>query len=83
MKINWLRDLGSPIEPGEIFVRSINGYVRVTQEEIDASKLGENPDVEVSESTSQGDNTRNFILERFIHTQKKDEIWEFIKKKTE
>ena len=81
MKISWVRDLGSPTEPGEFFVKSINGYVRVTQEEIDASKLGENPDVEVSEITSQGHNVRKFILGQFIPKQNKDEIWEFIKNK--
>ena len=82
MKINWERDLGSPSEPGEYFVKSIDGYVRVTREEIDASKLDDNPDVEISEITSQGDNVRKFILGQFVPKQNKDEIWEFIKKKT-
>ena len=82
MKINWERDLRSPAKPGEYFVESIDGYVRVTQEEIDASKQGDNPDVEISEITSQGDEVRKFILGQFIPQQNKDEIWKFIKKKT-
>ena len=82
MKINWERDLGSPAEPGEYFVKSIDGYVRVTRKEIDASKLDDNPDVELSKITSQGDNVRKFILGPFVPKQNKDEIWEFIKKKT-
>lgn len=82
MKINWERDLKSPAEPGEYFVKSINGYVKVTREEIDASKLGDNPDVEISEITSQGDNVRQFILGQFIPKQNKGEIWEFIKNKS-
>ena len=82
MKINWERDLRSPTEPGEYFVESIDGYVRVTQEEIDASKQGDNPDVQISEIISQGDKVRKFILGHFIPQQNKDEIWKFIKKKT-
>ena len=82
MKINWERDLGSPAEPGEYFVKSIDGYVRVTRDEIDASKQGDNPDIEISEITSQGDNVRKFILGQFIPKQNKGEIWKFIKEKT-
>ena len=82
MKINWERDLGSPTAPGEYFVKSIDAYVRVTQEEIDASKLGDNSDVEISEITSQGNNARKFILGQFVPKQNKQEIWEFINKKT-
>ncbi len=80
MIINWKRDLGEPKKPGEYFVKSIKGYVSVTQKEIDSSKIGDAQDVEISEITSQGGETRKFILEQFIPKQNKDAIWEFIKK---
>jgi len=81
MIINWEKDLGSPTQPGEYFVQSINGYVIVRRDEINASKLESNPDVEISEVTSQGDNNRKFILGQFIPKQNKNDILQFIKNK--
>jgi hypothetical protein len=66
MKISWNRDLGNPTKPGTYVVKGI-GEVYVKQDEINtANRLGGDPHVEISETTSQGGDVKNFILGQFL-----------------
>lgn len=68
--INWKRDLGSPKKPGMYPVSGL-GEVDVTQGDIDdAAQVGEDSDVEVSESTTFQSKIKTYVVGNFIPKRK-------------